>query len=521
MSGPARRWRLPYVRARYVFIAWAVATLAWLAWRVDAVGGRPLTFIVADDPGMYDPHATSDPRAQQVFSHVCEPLFTDDGSGTVRSALAEDTPVVAPDGRTVTVHLRPGRVFHDGRPVDAAAVAASFARLKRLGVSPLVNDLRDVTLEAGADGRSVVFRLAQPDFDFVRLVLASPYAVIVSPAAGEPAAPGLVACTGAYRFAPDLYRPGVDITLVRAGPPEGAAAFLPTSHPAGTGRPAIPRLTFAFLPDRAARLARLLAGAGCVLSLSEEHVPTVANRPEFRTYTTLAGLTYLGFNMQRPRWQDERVRQAVASALDAPALAASGPFEPADTPLAPYAVGYDRRAAAFGHRHDVAQARAAVAAAGADQSAEVVLMLPSGSQTYADLAALVVAQLAAAGWTHVRLRPVPRGEILDERQDFDLLLFDYSWGDYGALRFLFGPGTRNLLGYADDRIADLVTRARATADPDQRQALVLEAQRAILEPALWQPLLVRRITVAVDDRCVTGESQAPDGTLHFEAATTR
>jgi hypothetical protein len=63
MSGPARRWRLPYVRARYVFVAWAVATLAWLAWRVDAVGGRPLTFIAADDPGMYDPHATSDPRA--------------------------------------------------------------------------------------------------------------------------------------------------------------------------------------------------------------------------------------------------------------------------------------------------------------------------------------------------------------------------------------------------------------------------------------------------------------------------
>jgi hypothetical protein len=31
---------------------------------------------------------------------------------------------------------------------------------------------------------------------------------------------------------------------------------------------------------------------------------------------------------------------------------------------------------------------------------------------------------------------------------------------------------------------------------------------------------MRRITVAVDGRCVTGERQTPDGALHFEAAVT-
>ena len=108
-----------------------------------------------------------------------------------------------------------------------------------------------------------------------------------------------------------------------------------------------------------------------------------------------------------------------------------------------------------------------------------------------------------------------------ESQDFDLLLFDYSWGDYGALRFLFGPGTRNLLGHADSRIANTITRARATADPAARQDLVLAAQREVLEDVLWRPLVVRRITVAVDGRCLAGERQAADGSLSFTAARTR
>lgn len=515
MTGRLLRLRLPHRRGRYLFAAWLLATLAWLAWRVEAVGGRPLTFVVADDPAMYDPHATSDPRAEQVFRHVCEPLFADEGSGSLRGVLADGAPGVASDGRRVEVRLRPGLAFHDGRPVDAAAVVASFERLKRLGVSPLVSDLRDVAIRPGADVNAVVFELPQPDFDFVRLVLTSPYAVVVSPGTGTPAAPGLVACTGPYRFLPQLYRPAVELTLVRA--PNPAAG---TGSIGRVGQPDIPRIAFRFVGDRAGRLAQLLDGDGCVLSLSEEHVPTVVARPEFRRYATRAGLTYLGFNVQRPRWQDARARQALAMALDRTALAASGPFEPADTPLPPDAVGYDPAAAAFGYGHDPVQARQLAALAGLDLAAELVLLTPAGSQTYAALAGQVKDQLAAAGFTRVQLRTVPRGEILAERQDFDLLLFDYNWGDYGALRFLFGPGTRNLLGYAGGEIAELVTRARATADPDARQALVLQAQRAILAPALWQPLLVRRLTVAVDGRCVSGERQAADGSLHFADAAT-
>lgn len=143
----------------------------------------------------------------------------------------------------------------------------------------------------------------------------------------------------------------------------------------------------------------------------------------------------------------------------------------------------------------------------------------AGWEAGAGLATAVQQQLGAVG-LGVRIREVPRADILDKRQDFDLLLFDYAWNDYTALGIFLGPGPRNLLGYPSGDVARLVAQARATADLDRRQALVLAAQRTVLEQAIWQPLLVRRITFAVDSTCACGELPSPEGELLFHDADT-
>jgi len=498
-----------------VTLAWLLATLGWLVGRSDGLGGRPLVIVWGDDPGDYDPHHTSHPIAQSVFRHTCEPLFYEDFDGVVRGLLAEDDFEYGDSGRRVTVRLRPGITFHDGTRLDAGAVQASFERLQRLGVSPLLNDLRDVTVTAQPDGRSIVFTLPEPDYEFVRLVLGNPYAAIVSPQAGDVAAPGFVACTGPYRFAPSLYRPGRSLTLARY-----ADYRWPPVYFVNRGAAYIPQIRFVFEAERTRRLDHLLKGEGCVLSLSQEQIATVAALPRFRLYEASGGVSYLGFNFQRPRWQDARVRQAVALALDKTALAELGPFLIADTPLAANAIGYDLRAAAFGYGYDPDRSQALLAQAGFDAGAEVVLLIPE-SKTYRELAAAVRQQLQAIGLSQVRIREVPRADILTQRQDFDLLLFDYAWGNYRALGIFLGPGPRNLLNYPCGDVAGLVWKARTTADPKQRQQFVLEAQRVILEQVLWQPLLVRRITFAVDGTCVQGERQSPYGELLFHDADTR
>jgi len=463
---------------------------------------------------MFDPHATSHPVANAVFRHACEPLFYEDARRRIRGLLAEDEPAFDADGRRVVVRLRPGIVFHDGRRLDPAAVVASFARLQRLGVSPLANDLRNVSVEAGPEAGEVAFRLPRPDFELVRLVLANPYAVVVSPGAGAPAAPGFVACTGPYRFEPALYRPGESLGLVRF-----ARYAWPRAEAANRGPAHIPQLWFEFEADREARVARLLQGEACVLSLSDEHVARARAAPGVRLYTAIGGVTYLGFNFQRSRWQDVRLRRAVAHAVDREALAAGGPFLVARGPLAPNAIGYDPAAEDAALGHDPARTAALLREAGFDPGAEVVLLVPE-SNTYAELAEAVLADLAAAGIRNVRVRAAPRAAILEERQDFDLLVFDYAWGDYSALAIFIGPGPRNLLGYAEGDVARLVAEARATAKEPDRRPIILRAQKTVLERALWQPLVVRRLTLAVDGRCVHGETQSPDGELQFHDART-
>jgi len=497
-----------------VTLAWVLVMLGWLGVRSDGLAGPPLVIVWSHDPGDYDPHSTSHPIAESVFRHVCEPLFYEDFEGVIRGLLAEDDFEYGDGGRRLTIRLRPGIAFHDGARLDAGAVQASFERLQRLGVSPLLNDLRDVTVTAQPDGRSVVFTLPEPDYEFVRLVLSNPYAAIVSPQAGEPEEPGFVACTGPYRFAPSLYRPGQSVTLVRY--PDYR---WPPIYFTNRGAAYIPQIRFVFESDRTKRLDYLLGGEGCMLSLSQEQIAEVAALPRFRLYEASGGVTYLGFNFQRPRWQDTRVRQAVALALDKTALAKLGPFLIADTPLAANTIGYDPRAAVFGYGYDPDRSRALLARAGFDADAEVVLLIPE-SATYRELAAVVRQQLQAVGLSRVHIREVPRVDILTQRQDFDLLLFDYAWGDYRALGIFLGPGPRNLLNYPGGDVASLVRKARTTTDPERRQQFVLEAQRLVLEQALWQPLLVRRITFAVDGTCVRGERQSPEGELLFHDADT-
>lgn len=497
----------------HLALAGLLLALAWLAQRSDGLGGRPLVVIWSEDPGDYDPQRTTHPVAESIFRHVCEPLFYRDQDGSVRGLLAEDEIEYGGDGRRFTVRLRPGIVFHNGLPLDAAAVQRSFERLQRLGASPLLNDLRDVTVLAQPDGQSVTFLLPEPDYEFARLVLTSPYAAIVFCQPGGAGEPAFVVGTGPYRFEPSLYRPGQSLTLVRN--PEYR---WPPAHFANRGAAHILQLCFIFEATRDSRLDALLDSRGCVLSLSQEDLATVSALQRFRLYEATGGVTYLGLNLQRPRWQDVRARQAVALAMDKAALANLGPFLVADTPLAPGAVGYDPRAAAFGYGYEPGRSRALLAQAGFDTRAEVVLLIPE-SQTYRQLASVVQGQLQAIG-LGVRIREVPRADILDKRQDFDLLLFDYAWNDYTALGIFLGPGPRNLLGYPSGDVADLVARARATADLERRQEFVLGAQRIVLQQAIWQPLLVRRITFAVDSACVCGELPSPEGELLFHDADT-
>src|SRR5262245_66461212 len=82
---------------------------------------------IGDDPDVLDPTLSRTYVARIVFASLCDKLFDIDQKLNVvpQLALAHDT---SPDGKAVTIRLRPGVQFHDGEPLDAEAAQVSPER---------------------------------------------------------------------------------------------------------------------------------------------------------------------------------------------------------------------------------------------------------------------------------------------------------------------------------------------------------------------------------------------------------
>ena len=88
-----------------------------------------LIYAQSDDPKTLDPINTDIAEAVHVITNVFDTLVTyDDTTTDLVPSLAESWKT-SEDGLAWTFKLRPGVLFHDGRPCNAAAVKLTFERL--------------------------------------------------------------------------------------------------------------------------------------------------------------------------------------------------------------------------------------------------------------------------------------------------------------------------------------------------------------------------------------------------------
>ena len=145
--------------------------------------GGDLRVAVASEPNTTDCHAAS---TFTVVHHLA-PHY----SFLVRHDPANYPKIIgdlatgwswSPDGKALTVTLPEGVKFHDGSPLTAADVKASYERIKTppTGVnSPRRDHFRGMTAVEAPDAKTVVFKLDQADPSFLTK-LASPYNCIFS-----------------------------------------------------------------------------------------------------------------------------------------------------------------------------------------------------------------------------------------------------------------------------------------------------------------------------------------------------
>lgn len=146
--------------------------------------GGSITIAVTDDPPNLDPHITNAASARNVLHNVFATIVEMNEDFVVAPGLAESWDI-SDDGLTYTFHLVENARFHDGTPVNAEALVFNFDRIKDpvLG-SPRASELSFVDTYRAVDEFTFEATLSQPYAAFLP-ALASWSGMVVSPAAVE------------------------------------------------------------------------------------------------------------------------------------------------------------------------------------------------------------------------------------------------------------------------------------------------------------------------------------------------
>ncbi|MEO8229493.1 MAG: peptide ABC transporter substrate-binding protein [Chloroflexota bacterium] len=335
-----------------------------------AAAGKDEVSILSGDVASLDPALQGDIASAQVGAQLFEALTAIDPSLNVRPALAESWDVLD-GGRRVVFHLRPGQAFSDGSPLGAKDVVRSWLRIvDPKQPSPLASLMADVegaldylrgktsdpsSVGIRADGTTVEVRLDRPAADFPSIVSSATFAV-VPPGVGSKAGalePGeSFVASGAYVLSA---KTATEMTLTAndrywAGPPPIKTVHLLTTLKGKSPVQAFEdgELDYTPIGDYDAAWIRYDA----TLGRSLRSVPSAA-------------VSYYGFDASRPPFNDVKVRQAFAWAVDWKRLVtlAGGDSEiPATSLIPPGIPGRSERD--FSPKHDPEAARAALAAAG-------------------------------------------------------------------------------------------------------------------------------------------------------------
>jgi peptide/nickel transport system substrate-binding protein len=464
---------------------------------------------LAEDADVLDPTLARTYVGRIVFASICDKLFDIDEKLNIvpQLALSHET---SPDGKAMTIKLRPGVKFHDGEPLDAEAARYSLERHLTMTGSFRKPEL------AAVDHVEVVDQLT------IRLVLKQPYSpliaqltdragMMVSPKAAKEAGDkfGLKpVCAGPYKFVERVQQDRIVV--------EKFADYWNKDNVH------IDRIVYLPIIDATVRLANLKSGG---LDLIERVLATdieqVRADPKLKLLNPV-GLFYDGITMNlangeaanSPLGKDKRVRQAFELAIDRDAInqvAFNGAFLPGNQWISPENPYYQKSLPI--PKRDVAKAKALLKEAGVALPLAVDFMVPKGAEPQ-QVAELIQAMAGEAGFD-VKVRVVEFATSLNESEAGRFQAFLIGWSgrvDPDGNLYIFAKcgGPQNVGHFCDKDVDAWLDQARLTGKFEERKAIYEKVARKVLDEESIIYLFHRRILVAHTDR-LSGYRQVPDG----------
>jgi peptide/nickel transport system substrate-binding protein len=487
-----------------------------LTTRVQAQDARKETLVVANEsgPNGLDIHAVGANRPSYGVAWVAyDRLMTYGkktlGNGTVTYDFTKLEPElaerwdIAKDGSGVTFYLRKNAKFHDGTPVTASDVKWSFDRALAMGGFPLFQ-MKAGSLES-PDQFTVVndhtfkVKFIRPD-KMTMPDMAVPVASIYNSALAKKNATAQdpwasvwlksnTAGGGAYKVA--SFKPGQEIVYERYD--EWKSGPLPK----------IKRVIQRDIPSAGNRRALLVKGD---IDMTYELPPKdfnelAAEKGNVKVVATPVenAIWYLGMNVNRPPFDNVKVRQAVAMALPYDKMWDNAVYQRGvklygasnvpKLPIWPQAHGYS---------FDITKAKALLAEGGFPNGFETTLSFDLGGATVNEPMAILIQESLAQIGIKTTINKIPganwRGALL--KKDMPLIINRFGgWLNYPEYFFFWcyhgQDAVFNTMSYKDAMMDKMIENARFPESKaiydDQVKSFVKKAFDDVPRVPLFQP----------------------------------
>ncbi len=478
----------------------ALGTLALAAGPAGAQGGEPVgTFrgVFTSDPPTLDPAQATDTTSSAVLRQIFDTLVELDEHLEPRPGLAERW-TISSDQRVYTFTLRPGVKFQNGRVLKAADVKFSFERAARgkrpwvfskiTGAEAFINGAGpgEITGIRARDDRTVEIRLDRPFAPFLFLMAYDAASVVPREETERLGAAFATHPVGTGAFRLKEWRR--DDRLVLEAAPEHFR-----------GAPGVERAVFRIIPAEITRFNDYKAGNLDVTDIPTGHCRAVkadsALRSQVAVWPTL-GTHAVRFNMEKPPFDDRRIRLAVAHAID-PRGVVQGLLEgcviAGQGILPPALPGYNPKVRGPGFDRDKARALLAEAGFPGGRGLGPITFNFNTGDLNQRIAELLQAQLREVGIT-LELRRLDWAAHLKVVDAGAITMFRQGWiADYpdpeNFLTVLFHSRNVGAAGntsrYRNPELDRLLDRADGMAAGAARMKLYQEAEQRLLDEGAW------------------------------------
>lgn len=479
---------------KYVFFAALIASCTGQQ-KTDT---KTLVIGIESEVKNLDLRNTMDMNSGQVINLFTQSLVKVSEDMTAETDLALSYKV---DGaRVYTFELPKEAKFHNGTVLDCEDVLASFQQASGEG-SRIKSAFSDVKEYSCPSPQTFKIELNTPKASFlvgdVSAVAIMPAEMALSTEAADPVG------SGPYKFVKRVNR---DIHFERY------ENFIRHKNGQAVEKELFfEKIVIRSVQDPTTRWLSLRSGDVDVLinSLSPQKVEEARELDSLQVFEKPGNsFQYLGFNLRLPKFQDLKVRQALAHAIDRGAIIKhklSGMASPASSVLSP--LNYYHRKDLPTYEYNPDKARKLLAEAGVP---DIEIEMKISSDRDINSIMMVVKEQFEKVGAKVTLRPYEFATFFSDVQKGNFEMFSLRWvavvePDIMAKIFHSKevPPGRNRVYFNNARLDALVEQGALEADPQKRKALYDEAQLIVAQQLpyipMWYPNNVAVATSSLKD----------------------